>query len=77
MLQLKIASVQSAPPFPCRQGCWNDGSARADTPDSPKTLPVWAVGRLKFAGAKAGTLPKQRRDDLDSFPTKVIFLLLS
>ena len=41
------------------------------------TLPVWAVGRLKFAGAKAGTLPKQRRDDLDSFPTKVIFLLLS
>ena len=28
-------------------------------------------------GAKAGTLPKQRRDDLDSFPTKVIFLLLS
>ena len=47
------------------------------TPDSPKTLPVWAVGRLKFAGAKAGTLPKQRRDDLDSFPTKVIFLLLS
>ena len=51
-------------------------SGHAEIPDSPERC-LCGRGALKIGAAKAGTLPKQGRDDLGCFSIKLNYLLLT